>query len=1757
MRGRAFPPDTTWEREPSHEYGTPISNVDDIPIDPALGGAPIDPALMAEDSGMNVVQIQPEPYPYQQPPPQEQDEYERIHQYAQGPQGDPFAPQQTAPYFPIMEEAPAPLPKPKRRRKIKREEECSFCQGNDAKNKVGELEQMVTCSECGRSGHPSCMDLSEIGDHLRSYPWKCMECKNCEICQEKGDDERILFCDWCDRGWHLDCMNPPMDAAPEGDWHCPMCSPLLPDEQISFQPEDFQQLPPPQTPTIRGSSIASSSQAMHRNTQSQPRDKKKGTFKSRGGGKGKGRGRPTIATDDSESEEVDVEMEATPVVSRPRGRPKSSKKGKGKQKRPVVKEEVGEEEEEMEMVEEEEGEEEGQPSSPPLRQPKRKRRRDSTPPVHYPRVRLLPPQKSKGKEREEDEPRGLFDDILKPEERDTAKTTITTQDKDKFERSRAIAEEKLAPPPPPPRTAASTTSEAEISIAGPSRPLRSSTLNHSSSFISTKYNAPSASPVPSTPGPISKAEPPGLRIRTIRFGQYDIKTWYDAPFPEEYANIPDGRMWICEFCLKYMKSKFGAGRHRLKCKVKHPPGDEIYRDGSVSIFEVDGRRNKIYCQNLCLLSKMFLDHKSLFYDVEPFLFYVITEVDDVGARFVGYFSKEKRSPKDYNVSCIMTLPVRQRQGWGNLLIDFSYLLSKKEQRAGSPEKPLSSLGALGYRNYWTLALMRYLETAPDNVRLEDISAATSMTIEDICETLIQQSMIYMREATPPPVRPSPGQSIKFPKGRKNGVARRQLQRMQTNDSVDGPKGPFLPPKYYEIRFNREKVCNYMRAWEAKGYLRLRPEKLQWTPYLVSRNNKPEGADAIETPAMSGALNGSDKPQYANGATAQLLSGESTESPDPESATTATNPDLARVSESWMVDSPAALFDDEMDELPTVVSKPTRSVRSRTMSPVKKSSRKNGSPLRDVQPDDTPKRRLRGRSSQATTVSTPTREAPVVEETSVSRRKRGRPSRTSSRLNNVIDLEDDEALATKLALEESRQGRQLRSRPSETHLEHRRTNSAAGTSPKVTPARKRRRLESSAELEEASIEDVQTPIEEATSPNGIHVNGDASAQSESQANGAPTVKADERDIKAVAETVLDSGAEMQTIEVVEPPAMRSEPVAAQEVPGKTDLLRDPDIELDVKSEDVGTPLTSMTSRQSVPSDDTIFGTEMMHDKPPNGIAGINGHMESDPKSILGAGAGEAGAPVRMYVNGFDETEYGDDDADGEYEEDAEGEPDEEMLEMSNTTPVVISSTPGSFGFLRGSLVAWTRSEQTMQYGHMPMPDRRDSNLDSNGSTPFQTHPSLGQALGNHMNGPVGPGPAYSRAETYRNLSTSPPSIPQPGGQSQGHAAASSSHSPLTYTVNPGQASPAMKRKQMGDNVVQGTSVMKRRRDADEGDSFDIDGNAQGAKHWTDEEKTKLFNWLMGHGQDDHWNSLRATKNSCLRECAIEVFGSKKTYQALKGCYERNFNLFKQIYAFETYHAHAGSPNISQLAEAERVREYERRLQTARKNGCDVGNITARTIDHWHRMGWYKLFFMRWNGDPATTRPVQQRGSGNGAPNTGLGDEPDLDDDAPMDFNDHNPMPNGLNGMSHTFLPPPPLLRDAPPISASPAIMPAPGPSTITAPTPVPGGDAPVVNLTVTQNMLSTYLQFLQMQTQTNKMKLEYMRRREEREEKESVLRREFERQKMERDSAELDRQKRAAEVKQKVDKAIELMGNPNADSGVKQAASDYLKKLFLD
>lgn len=121
--------------------------------------------------------------------------------------------------------------------------------------------------------------------------------------------------------------------------------------------------------------------------------------------------------------------------------------------------------------------------------------------------------------------------------------------------------------------------------------------------------------------------------------------------------------------------KFNLFFFQAKCTLRHPPGNEIYRNGSISFFEIDGRKNKVYAQNLCLLAKLFLDHKTLYYDTDPFLFYVMTVLDERGFHIVGYFSKEKESNDDYNVACILTMPPYQRKGYGKLLIEFSkYLL---------------------------------------------------------------------------------------------------------------------------------------------------------------------------------------------------------------------------------------------------------------------------------------------------------------------------------------------------------------------------------------------------------------------------------------------------------------------------------------------------------------------------------------------------------------------------------------------------------------------------------------------------------------------------------------------------------------------------------------------------------------------------------------------------------------------------------------------------------------------------------------------------------------------------------------------------------------------------------------------------------------------------------------------------------------------------------------------------------------------------
>ncbi|VDP26446.1 unnamed protein product [Schistosoma curassoni] len=175
-------------------------------------------------------------------------------------------------------------------------------------------------------------------------------------------------------------------------------------------------------------------------------------------------------------------------------------------------------------------------------------------------------------------------------------------------------------------------------------------------------------------------------IDQIQFGKYEIDTWYFSPYPEEFRQVK--KLWICEYCLKYMKySETWLNHIKYDCKAKRPPGKEIYNHGNLCVFELDGN-----------------------------------------------VQKEKVSADNYNLACILTLPPFQRRGYGHFLISLSYELAKIEQIVGTPEKPLSDLGRLSYRSYWEKVILNFLLENP-NCTMNELSTKTCIAIDDIIWTL--------------------------------------------------------------------------------------------------------------------------------------------------------------------------------------------------------------------------------------------------------------------------------------------------------------------------------------------------------------------------------------------------------------------------------------------------------------------------------------------------------------------------------------------------------------------------------------------------------------------------------------------------------------------------------------------------------------------------------------------------------------------------------------------------------------------------------------------------------------------------------------------------------------------------------------------------------------------------------------------------------------------------------------------------------------
>lgn len=118
----------------------------------------------------------------------------------------------------------------------------------------------------------------------------------------------------------------------------------------------------------------------------------------------------------------------------------------------------------------------------------------------------------------------------------------------------------------------------------------------------------------------------------------------------------------------------------------------------------------------------------------------------------------------------MVLPSHQRKGYGRLLIELSkcasstlkiirlltpipagYELSKREGKIGSPEKPLSALGALGYLSYWSSVLLKELSNFRGELTINALSARTGIHKDDMISTLHHLGLLrfWKKDLLPP------------------------------------------------------------------------------------------------------------------------------------------------------------------------------------------------------------------------------------------------------------------------------------------------------------------------------------------------------------------------------------------------------------------------------------------------------------------------------------------------------------------------------------------------------------------------------------------------------------------------------------------------------------------------------------------------------------------------------------------------------------------------------------------------------------------------------------------------------------------------------------------------------------------------------------------------------------------------------------------------------------------------------------------------
>ncbi|RUS22668.1 hypothetical protein BC937DRAFT_88003 [Endogone sp. FLAS-F59071] len=295
----------------------------------------------------------------------------------------------------------------------------------------------------------------------------------------------------------------------------------------------------------------------------------------------------------------------------------------------------------------------------------------------------------------------------------------------------------LPPPPPssPPEPRRLSTRRRASSSAPTLAPISTATA------AATRLPPPPASAVATTPTVLTpidileKEREQATKVRnvgSIVFGKYEIATWYYSPYPDEYGDAVD-KLWICEFCMKYMKEEMGLRVHRVRIKSTNKA---VSQCGSESYFEFlrDREATHSYLRKFASSrADNCIVRTSVFWRSSSWIIRLSTMTSKV---FCSIFSRKKTSGRGL---WITWSGIFQKYASTNL----RYELSKRQHTIGSPEKPLSDLGLLGYQSYWASVLLSILRTTPreGTVSIRELSRATSIREEDIISTLSRLGLL--------------------------------------------------------------------------------------------------------------------------------------------------------------------------------------------------------------------------------------------------------------------------------------------------------------------------------------------------------------------------------------------------------------------------------------------------------------------------------------------------------------------------------------------------------------------------------------------------------------------------------------------------------------------------------------------------------------------------------------------------------------------------------------------------------------------------------------------------------------------------------------------------------------------------------------------------------------------------------------------------------------------------------------------------------